>query len=340
MDDTSGNNHPVAVIGTTTWGITLAVLLARLGRPVRLWARTEEEARKLRRDQQHKGRLPGYLFPREISITSSLDQSLDGVAVVIFAVPSNTLRANARVVSQVISGEPIIISTSKGLEERSSKRMSEVLAEELPEYLSQSICVLSGPNLAKEIVAGMPASAVVASQDPSTAREAQAFLNSDKFRVYTNSDVIGVELGGALKNVIALGSGIIDGLGFGVNTKAAFVSRGLAEITRLGVALGAERETFSGLAGLGDLVATCFSPLSRNRQLGEKLAIGETFDEAMKQLGGQVAEGVATTLAIRSMATTMSIDVPISSVIYRILYDGLNPDIAVGELMTRDLGAE
>jgi glycerol-3-phosphate dehydrogenase (NAD(P)+) len=324
----------VAVVGTTTWGTTLALLLSRRNISVRLWARSADEAARLRKDGEHRQRLPGQRFPGSLVVTHLLSDALDGVGAVVFAVPSNSLRENARRASDDLGGSPVVISACKGLERGSAKRMSEVLAEELPAHAFR-LCALSGPNLAREIVVEMPASTVVASSNPQAAAEAQTLFNSGTFRVYTNADVVGVELAGALKNVVALGAGISDGLGLGDNAKAAFVSRGLAEITRLGVAAGANPLTFAGLAGLGDLIATCYSPLSRNRMVGEAIARGETLQDAVEGLEGQVAEGVDTAPAVLGMAERLGVEMPIARMTARVLFDRLEPLKAVTELMGR-----
>ena len=273
-------------------------------------------------------------------MTSGLADALRDAGAVIFAVPSETLRENARLLALHGSGSPVVISACKGLERGTLNRMSQVLAQELPSNMAEGICALSGPNLAREIVSGIPASTVVASAHLHAAEAAQRLLNSAAFRVYTNADVTGVELAGALKNVVAIGAGICDGLQFGNNAKAAFVTRGLAEITRLGLAAGANPLTFSGLAGLGDLVATCYSPLSRNRMVGERIAQGMTLDETMVSLSGEVAEGVTTTPAAVAMAHQMGVEMPIAETARRVLFEGLDPREAALELMGRPPRAE
>jgi glycerol-3-phosphate dehydrogenase (NAD(P)+) len=333
-------SRPVAVVGTTTWGTTLALLLARRGVGVRLWARSAQEAARLRQDGEHTLRLPGQHFPSCLTVTSSLAEALQGAVAVVFAVPSNSLRQNARLTAPHFTDAPLVISACKGLERATSKRMSQVLAEELPQRLVGRICALSGPNLAREIVAGIPASTVMASSDPRSAQEAQRLFNSPTFRVYTNADMAGVELAGALKNIVAIGAGISDGLQAGNNAKAAFVTRGLAEITRLGVAAGASPLTFAGLAGLGDLIATCYSPLSRNRMVGEQIAKGLTLQQALASLGGEVAEGVTTTPAVVEMARGMGVEMPIAETTNRVLFEGLDPRQAALELMGRAPRAE
>ena len=321
------------VIGTTSWGTTLATMLANNGAEVKLWARTREEAEDLESARENKRRLPGYHFPSNIRVTSSREEAA-GVDMVVIAVPSQTLRENVRGFAPFLSQPCLVLSATKGLEKDSTKRMSEILEEELPEALHAGICVLSGPNLAKEIIEGKPASTVVASRDESNAVKAQEMFMSSMFRVYTNTDVVGVELGGSLKNIIALGAGVCDGFGYGDNGKAAFVTRGLVEITRLGVAAGANPLTFAGLAGLGDLTATCASPLSRNRYVGEQLAAGKRLPEILSYMGN-VAEGVDTTVGALQLASRLGVDMPITQAISDVLFNGVDPRQAVAALMGR-----
>ena len=230
----------VGIVGTTTWGTTLAILAARNGLEVMLWARDESEAAALRERGENRRLLPDVRFPSGVTVTASPGEAFSGASMVMFAVPSGNLRQNTRAVGSHIAADAVVVSATKGLEMASCKRMSQVLAEELPEGLVDGLCALSGPNLAGEIVQGKPSSTVVGSRNEEAAGTAQKMLTSPTFRVYTNSDIVGVELGGALKNIIALGAGICDGFGFGDNAKAAFMTRGLAEIARLGVAAGGE----------------------------------------------------------------------------------------------------
>ena len=324
----------VAIVGATTWGTTLGIILARRGIPVALLARTPAEASELNSRRQHSRFLPGIIFPDSLQVTHDVARALCGAGLVLLAVPSSSFRDNVRRVIESIPRGAIVLSVAKGLELPTGKRTSEILEEELPEQLQPGICVLSGPNLAKEIVEGKPSSTVVAARDIRKAEEAQAWLMDNSFRVYTSEDVIGVELGGALKNIIVIGAGISDGLQMGNNGKAAFISRGLAEITRLGVAAGASSQTFAGLAGLGDLVATCASPLSRNRYVGEQLALGKTWPEIEKAMPN-VAEGVNTTQAALAMATALKVDMPITEITYRVLFEKKAPQQAIAELMGR-----
>ena len=327
----------VGVVGTTAWGTTLSLLLARKGVKVILWARTPEEAERLRRDRECP-RLPGIPLPPEIEISSDPEE-VARADLLIFAVPSQTMRENVRKFKAFLPSEIPVMSAAKGIELETLKRMSEVMGEEIGDEEGRRILVISGPNFSREIARGLPAATVVAGRDPELAMRAQQCLSSARFRVYTNSDVVGVELGGALKNVIALGAGMIDGLGLGDNLKAALITRGLAEITRLGVAMGANPLTFSGLSGLGDLVATCLSPLSRNRALGRELASGKTLKEALRAVNG-VAEGVYTTIAARKLSRRCGVEMPIAEKIYEVLFEGLDVATGVSELMERALKPE
>jgi len=322
----------VAIIGTTTWGITLGVVLAHKGLEVRLWARTEKEASKLRNKGPDPHLLPDVTFPPQLSVTSSLSEALAYVNAIILAVPSQSMRQNILAVKYYLNKSMLVVSAAKGLEIGSNKRMSEVIAEEIDPRFQSNICVLSGPNLYKEVLHGLPASAVVAARDGAIARQAQKLLTTPNFCVYTNTDVVGVELGGALKNIIALGAGMVDGLGYGDNAKAAFVTRGLTEMAALGFALGANPLTLSGLAGLGDLIATCASPLSRNHYVGVELTKGRSLEEITASMAG-VAEGVSTTVAVWNLAQQLGLGMPITEKIYQVLYNGVEPRQAIVELL-------
>ena len=327
------------VVGTTTWGTTLALVLAGEGRPVTLLARDQDEGDRLEAARENARFLPGVIFPPLMRVSADAAQTLSGATLVVVAVPSDRMRENVRRIGAHLDADAVVVSASKGLELPSALRMSEVLAEELPTSLRSGICALSGPNLAKEILQGKPASTVVAGTTGEAAERAQAALLSQRFRVYTSRDVTGVELGGALKNIVALGAGICDGLDFGENAKAAFVTRGLAEIARLGVAAGAEPLTFAGLAGVGDVIATCASRLSRNRYVGEQLAYGRSWPEIRASMDN-VAEGVNATEAALSMAANLNVEMPIAQTTYRILFEGLSPREAAAELMERPVGSE
>jgi len=324
----------VAIIGTTTWGVTLALVLARKDISVRLWARSEEEANRLFQDATRSGKLAGIVFPKQVSVTTALDEAMDDVSAVILAVPSQTMRRNIQLVRPHLKESVLVINASKGLEIETGLRISQVISEEIDPVFRNNICVLSGPNLYAEVLRDLPAVSVVAGFDDAMARKAQKLLNAPNFCVYTNSDIIGVELGGSLKNIIALGAGMIDGLGYGDNAKAALITRGLTEISALGIALGASPLTFSGLAGLGDLIATCASPLSRNHHVGDELARGRPLQEILVSIDG-IAEGVTTTVAAWQLAKKMGLEMPITEKIHQVLYDGAAP----GEVISNLLGA-
>lgn len=309
------------IIGTTTWGNALGRLLAGKGLAVKVWARTETEAKELNKKQN-----PGHL-----SFTSNVDEAAAEADLVIWAVPSHSFRQNVKQVKEYLAPSTILVSATKGLEVDSGKRMSEILTEEIAPALQRRVCVLSGPNLSREIVQGLPAFSIVASANMGVAKRAQKLLSLPNFSILVSNDVIGVELGGALKNIIALGAGMIDGLGLGNNAKAAFIAWGWAEAISLAVALGAKRKTLYGLAGLGDLMATCVSPLSRNHNLGCELAKGRSLKEVMASTH-QVIEGVNTTIATRNLARKARVEMPITDLIYQVLFEGLPPTEAFSRL--------
>jgi glycerol-3-phosphate dehydrogenase (NAD(P)+) len=323
----------IAIVGTTIWGITLGVVLARKGTQVRIWARTEREASNLEQGISDAALPSDIVLPPTLSVTNSLSEAMDGVNAVILAVPSQTMRQNIALIATHLKRWMLIISAAKGLELGSNKRMSQVIAEEVDPQLRSKICALSGPNLAREIIREMPAATVVAAEKDSVARKAQRLLSVPNLCVYTNTDVIGVELGGALKNIIALGAGMADGLNYGDNAKAAFMTRGLTEITALSVALGANPLTLSGLAGLGDLIATCESPLSRNHYVGVELAKGRQLTEILESMTG-VAEGVSTTSAAWTLAQQLGLEMPITEKIYQVLYGSIDTKQAADQLMS------
>lgn len=329
----------IAIIGTTSWGTTLGVILAKKGRKVELWARTQDEAEELNSTRENLAFLPGIRLPPGLHTTASLEEALTGATLVILATPAQTLRTNIRTISPFLDSTSLVVSAAKGLEVDSLRRMSEVVAEEIPPVMHQNICVLSGPNIAMEIARGLPAATVVAARNEKVMARAQKLLTSRNLCVYTNSDVVGVELGGALKNIIALGAGMSDGLDMGDNAKASFIIRGLAEITSLGMAAGANPFTFAGLAGLGDLIVTCASQLSRNHYTGAELAKGRSLEDITGSMRS-VAEGVPTTKAACQLARKLGQEVPITSIIYRVLFEGLSVREAVAELMARPVGCE
>jgi len=328
-----------AIIGATTWGTTLGILLAQNGVPVSLLTRSEPEAQTLTSQGRNARFLPDAPFPDSLSVTSEPESALRQSSLVIIAVPSDRMRENVQRIESHLQPGAIILSATKGLELPTARRMSQVLEDELPADLHSGICVLSGPNLAKEIVQGKLASTVIASQNPDAAQTAQVALMSNNFRVYTSRDVLGVELAGALKNIVALGAGIGDGMEAGENAKAAFLTRGLAEMTRLGVAAGADPMTFAGLAGIGDVVATCSSRLSRNRYVGEQLTRGQSWADIRASMDN-VAEGVNATQAALVLAKELDVEMPIAEMASRVLFDGLPPHQAMAELMSRPARSE
>ena len=327
------------VVGATTWGTTLALIMAGEGRPVTLLARNDAECAGLETARENARFLPGVNFPPLLRVSPDAAEAMSGASLTVLAVPSDRLRENARRIAGHLAPGTVVVSAAKGLELPTARRMSEVLAEELPPGFRPGICSLSGPNLAKEIAQGKPSSTVIASDSPEAAERAQAALLSSRFRVYTSPDLTGVELAGSLKNIVALGAGICDGLEVGDNAKAAFITRALAEIARLGIAAGAQPLTFAGLAGVGDVIATCASRLSRNRYVGEQLALGCSWPEIRASMDN-VAEGVNATGAALKMAEGLGVEMPIAQTTYRVLHEGLSPREAAVELMERPVGSE
>jgi len=329
----------IGVIGAGSWGTTLADLLARKGLAVTLWAYENDLVERMTATRENDLYLPGVTLAPGLAFTSDLDAAVSGRDLLLLVPPSQVMR---QVVSQAagsIAPGTLVVSASKGIENDTLQLMSEVLYEVLPADVAEGLVFLSGPSFAREVAAGMPTAVVAASAREEAALRVQEAFSTDAFRVYTNDDVIGVELGGALKNVIAVAAGVSDGLGFGYNTRAALITRGLAEMTRLGVALGADPATFAGLAGMGDLVLTCTGDLSRNRTVGMELGRGRKLEDI---LGGMkmVAEGVKTTLSAYQLACRLKVDVPITEQVYRILYEGKDPRQAVADLMLRGLKHE
>jgi len=323
----------VSIIGTTAWGTALGVMLGRRRISVALWARTAEEAERLNTERENKLRLPGIPLPDSVRPTSSMDEALHDASLIILAVPSQQMRDNARLLRRCIDRDPPVVSAAKGLEKDTAKRMSQVIAEELGSAFHANICAISGPNFSREIARGLPAATVLAAGNGTVAGRVKEIMDSPGFQVETSADLIGVEMAGALKNIIALGAGMMDALGYGDNAKAAFATRGLAEITRLSVAAGADPATLSGLAGVGDLVATCSSPLSRNRTFGLELARGRPVEE-IKATMTSVVEGIATTAAAVKLASELRVPIPITEKIYAILYQGYDLAAAVRQLVS------
>ena len=321
----------VGVIGAGAWGTTLAILLADAQRPVSLSTHSPETAERLSHARTNDRYLPGIVFPPNVRVVTDDAFLAEPHRFYVLATPSAHLRRTLKRVAPALHPDTALLSVVKGIEEGTHLRMTEVADQELP---GRRLAALSGPNLAREIAGGKPAGSVVASEDHELAAELASVLSSDRFRVYTNPDLVGVELAGALKNVVALAAGMVDGLGFGDSAKAGIITRGLAEMTRLGVAAGAHPLTFAGLAGVGDLIATCMSPLSRNRQAGELIASGVPWPEAGERLTG-VAEGVDTVTGALELAAAHGVEMPIADQVRAVIFDRLPPMAAVAELMAR-----
>lgn len=325
---------PLAVLGAGAWGSVIASLLARNGHSVLLWANRRSVADAINGGGSNESYLPGVPLGEGVRATSDLAEALAGGPLAFLAVPSRAFRQVAELIAS--AGAPqAVVNCSKGLEIATFKRLSEVLAEALP---GTPVAVMSGPNLASEIAAGKPAATTVASTDPAVAKRVQRLLQQSTFRAYTSLDVVGVEIAGALKNVIALACGISDGLGLGENTKASLITRGLAEIVRLGTAVGGQASTFYGLAGVGDLVATCAGDKSRNHRAGASLARGTPL--AALEAGGLTAEGIPTVQAVHLSTVARGLELPISREVYRVVFEGKEPRDAIHSLMTREVKAE
>lgn len=320
----------MAVIGAGSWGTTVASLAAK-NAPTTLWARRSDVAEEVAKEHTNNRYLPGFTLTESLHATDSLDEAVAQCDVVVMGVPVQGFRSTLEEVAVHVRPWVPVISLSKGLERGTRMRMSEVVNEVLPGHPAG---ILTGPNLAREIVAGHAAAAVVAMSEPHIAESLQRIFASDLFRIYTNRDVVGCEVAGALKNVIAIASGIADGLGTGDNTRAAVITRGLAELTRLGIAMGGRPETFAGLAGMGDLVATCISPLSRNRTVGEMLGKGRSIDEIIAEMH-MVAEGVETTRVVMELAAEHGVDMPICAEMDAVLNHGRSPQEAYRGLLRR-----
>lgn len=329
----------IGVIGAGSWGTTLADLLAKKLHKVTLWAYEPELVNEMIARRENSLYLPGIKLADNLNFTGSLAEAVSNKDLLLFVVPSQVLRSVLVAAVPNMAAETIVVSASKGIELESLKLVSQVYEESLPEKLYERFAVLSGPSFAREVALEMPTAVVAAAAEPAIAKAVQEIFNSRFFRVYTNGDVIGVELGGAVKNVIAIAAGISDGLGFGSNTRAALITRGLAEISRLGQALGAKGETFAGLAGMGDLVLTCTGELSRNRSVGIQLGQGRTLDQILGEMR-MVAEGVKTTESTCLLAEKLGVDMPIAFKVNEILYKNRPARDAVIELMSRDLKAE
>lgn len=327
----------VAVFGAGAWGTALAILMARNGHRVRLWGRHPETMARMHKERCNCRYLPDASFPDTLAATGDIETALDAADLALIAVPSQGFRAFLRDLAPHLRQPTRLAWASKGLEVGSAKRLDEIVAEELPHLAPPA--VISGPTFAAEVAAGLPTAVTVASHDGDFAEQLAEWLHNPRFRAYRVDDVIGVELGGALKNVLAIAAGIADGLHFGANTRAALITRGLAEIMRLGVHVGARKETFMGLAGLGDLVLTCTDNQSRNRRFGLLLAEGKRVDEALAIID-QAVEGLPTTREAWCLAERLGVEMPITHAVYKVLYEGLPARAAVDELLRRNLRQE
>lgn len=329
----------IGVVGAGSWGTTLANLLAKKGSPVALWSFEEDVTAAINESSVNTVYLPGVELDDNLRATSELADAVADADVVVSVSPSQHVRAVMREAAESMRPDALVVSASKGIETRTLETMAEVLADVLPRESRRAVCYLSGPSFATEVSTEQPTAVTVASRDTAAARRTQALFQTDYFRVYTSHDVIGVELGGALKNVMALAAGMVAGLGFGHNTRAALITRGLAEMSRLGVALGANPLTFAGLAGMGDLILTCTGDLSRNRTVGYQLGQGRTLTEVLAEMR-MVAEGVDTTRATHELARREEIEMPIVAEVHAVLFEERAPAAAVQNLMQREPKAE
>lgn len=325
----------IAVIGAGGWGLALGLLLNEKGNTISIWCYDESEKNDILKYRENKRCLPGIKLPLEISFTASMEEALEGKEIVIVAVPSKAIRTTAERMKGLISSDAVIVNVSKGIEDGTLLRLSEVIEEVLP----NTVVALSGPSHAEEVARHIPTTVVVSGRDMQAAETIQDVFMTRYFRIYTNEDLVGVELGGALKNVIALAAGTVEGIGYGDNTKAALITRGIAEMTRLGVAMGGSPSTFAGLSGIGDLIVTCTSGHSRNRRAGELLGRGYTVDEALQKVN-MVVEGVPTTKAGHALMIKYDIEMPILNAIYETLFEGKSVQEAITDLMQRDKKSE
>ena len=321
----------ISILGAGGMGTALALLFGKTQARVSLWSRTEEHVEVLLRERVNHRYLPGVRIPESVLITADAPAVLDGAQLVVAAVPSSFLRAVLEGLAREFASLVPFLSVVKGIENGTFSRPSQIIIETTGD---RPVAVLSGPSHAEEIARGLPASVVVAGPSPALNLAIQGQLSHEAFRVYTNPDAIGVEVAGALKNIVGIAAGICDGLGFGDNAKAALLTRGLVEITRLGVALGGQASTFYGLAGVGDLVTTCYSPFGRNRSVGERIGRGETLQQVLAAMVN-IAEGVATTRSVSALAKRLGIDMPITAELHQVLFEGKNPRSAVSDLMIR-----
>jgi len=329
----------ISVLGAGGWGTTLAILLHNNGHEVTLWEYKRSYAKILNRTRENKNLLPGIKIPKEINITHSLSESCEKKHMIVLAVPSQFIRSVLREMKHFDFRDTTFVSVAKGIEKDTLLTVSQIVKDELKNISNSQIGVISGPSHAEEVARKIPTAVVAASKDYATAKQIQTAFITSYFRVYSSTDLLGVEYGGALKNVIAIGAGIIDGAKFGDNTKAAIMTRGIAEISRLGIGLGAKPETFSGLSGMGDLIVTCMSKHSRNRYVGEQVGRGKKLSEVLKKMT-MVAEGVETCRSVHQLSAKHKIETPIANAVYKILFEDRDATKVTYELMTRDMKAE
>lgn len=329
----------VAVLGAGGWGTTLAILLHYNGHEVTLWEYKKSYAKELSKTRFNHLYLPGIHIPNEIKITNDLEESCFNKNLIILAIPTQHIREIIKKIDYSLIKNSILVSVAKGIENKTLLTVSQIISDVFPRIEKNQLSVLSGPSHAEEVAKRIPTAVVAASTDLETSKTVQISFMNSYFRVYSSTDIIGVELGGAFKNVIAIGAGIIDGAGFGDNTKAAIMTRGVAEITRLGLAMGAKAETFAGLSGMGDLIVTCMSKHSRNRFVGEQIGRGMKLKEVLKKMT-MVAEGVETTRSVNNLSKKMKVEIPIAEEVYKILYEDKDPVKATNDLMSRNMKIE
>jgi len=337
--ETNPGDMKIGVVGAGSWGTALAHLLCTKGYAVDLWVYEPEVVEQILTHRENRRFLPAAHLPDNLTPSGDLAAVVQDKPLVLVVVPSHVMRETAHRLAHCLAADTIVVSASKGIENGTHLTMTGVLQDVIPSLTPDRLAVLSGPSFAREVVRRVPTVVTVASSDRRTADRVQRVFATPFFRVYAHDDVIGVELGGAVKNVIAIAAGIVDGLGLGLNTRAALITRGLAEIRRLGARLGANPRTFSGLAGVGDLMLTCTGTLSRNHTVGKKLGEGKTLEKILSEMT-MVAEGVRTSKSVYNLSRKLEVEMPISHEIYHILYDGTPPEVALKRLMSRDLKAE
>lgn len=326
----------IGIIGAGSWGTALAVVLSNNGHQVKVWSIIEDEIKMLQEKHEHVDKLPGISLPETITFTTDLKEAVEGKELLVLAVPSPFTRSTSKMMKEFVTEGQLIVNVAKGIEENTMKTLSEIIEEEIPQAV---VSVLSGPSHAEEVGRGLPTTCVVGAKSEKTAAYIQEIFMNKVFRVYTSDDILGIELGGALKNVIALAAGVADGLGYGDNIKAALITRGISEISRLGVAMGGKKETFGGLTGIGDLIVTCASMHSRNRRAGILIGQGHTMEEAMAEVK-MVVEGVYSAKAALQLAEKYQVELPIIEQVCAVLFQGASPRAAVDILMGRERKSE